>query len=63
MVGLNDGDHVPEMPLLEIIGSVILVPKHSGEIGVKTGYAVAGWLPITTLAEAEDVQFAALVTV
>ena len=62
-VGSKAGNHVPETPLLETNGKLILVPKQIGAIGENVGVEVVGTGLITTLAEAEEVQPTAFVTV
>jgi hypothetical protein len=62
-VASNDGDHVPETPLFETSGKVIVVPKQIGATIENVGDEVVGIAFITTLAEAKEVQPAAFVTV
>ena len=59
----NIGDHVPETPLFETSGKVIVVPKQIGAITENVGDEVVGIAFITTLAETKEVQFEAFVTV
>ncbi len=59
----NDGDQVPETPLLEVSGKVIEVPKQTGAIVENVGDDVVGIAFITTFAEAKEVQPEAFVTV
>jgi hypothetical protein len=48
------GDHVPEMPLEEVVGRLSEAPLHMGETGVNNGATIG--LTVTVLVALPDPQ-------
>ncbi len=46
------GDHVPVIPLVEVVGSVNVPPEHIGAIGLKVGVAGGPTFTVSVVVEA-----------